>query len=91
MCSLERQRILMVAWSLNLETRAEGKLLHLRELTALPEDPGSILSISMRLTTVYNFNSSRSDALLWPPQAPATHVVHRHTHKQNIHRHKIIE
>lgn len=53
-----------------------------RSLATFPENPGSVLSTDMVANNHCNFSSRGSDALLWLPQAPSAHVVHRHTRKQ---------
>ena len=43
------------------------------------------------LTTALNSSSRKRNTLLWPPQAPGMHVVHRNACRQNTHTHKIKE
>ena len=57
----------------------------LRILTALTKDPSSVPGIHVRWFTARDF-----DALFWLTQAPGTHAVHGHAHRQNNHTQKQI-
>lgn len=54
---------------------------HLRRLSDLPRDLGSIPSIKLWLTTIGN---RVSDALLWILGAPGTCALHRYPFRQNL-------
>lgn len=51
----------------------------------LAEDPGSILSTHMRLTTVCSFSPKRSIALFWLPSVPGTLVPDIYANRIFIH------
>lgn len=42
------------------------------------------------LTNISHSRATRFNALSKPPRTPSTHVVHKHTSRQNIYTHKII-
>lgn len=57
-----------------------GEVAHCwRALTAFPKDLGSSPSIHRWLISINNFSPSGSTVLFWPPWAPDTHMVHKHT------------
>lgn len=60
----------------------------LRAFTTLAKDLGSVHHTHIE---AYNYNpsSKKSNTLFCPPQAPSKHVLHRHTHMQNTHIHKL--
>ena len=68
------------------EVQSQGwkEITQVKNTATLPEALGLILSIHM-VAHNCNFGSKGSDVCLWPPRAPGTHVVHRHTYRQNTH------
>lgn len=43
---------------------------------------------TQQLTNVCNSSSRKCNVLLWPPWAPGTYMVYRHTHRWNTHQSK---
>lgn len=71
-------------------TRGAGEMAQrLQALTALVEDPGLSPSTHMTSQNHYNPSSKGSDAFFWLPCALGTHMMLRHTYRQNTCAHKI--
>lgn len=60
----------------------------IREVTALPEDPHSILAPKSQLTTICDSSTRGTNTLFWSPQA-GMRMVYRYICRQKIHAHKI--
>lgn len=61
----------------------------LRALAVLWKDLSSAPSIHFRwFTTACDFNFRVSSPNFYSLKSPGTHIVHRHTHRQNTHKHK---
>lgn len=55
---------------------------HVRALAVPLEDPGSIPSNHIWVTTICTFNTGQPDIIFWPPKALGTQVVHKDTIKK---------
>jgi hypothetical protein len=61
----------------------------LRALDSLQRTQSLSPASSLYLTTVCNYSSEESEALFWPPESLAKHMVHKCTCRQNTLMYKI--
>lgn len=83
-CEGCRKKSIEVKFSLLLfqEHMGSGEIFPLlRPLTALLKDPCSIPTVHNWLTSLYISSSRSSYRVLWTPQTPGMHMVHRLTYR----------